>query len=252
MRAARGHFFTFLDSDDSWDAEYLASQLEVFRLHPETSLVTGVARFRGGSRDGRPMRAFTPGFPVLALRDIIADDTSVFIMTIFRRTVFEAIGGMDETQWRSEDYEFWLRAAVAGFVVRRNTSPLGRYRVREGSLSQNTVDMLRGILESYAKVRPACAAGSPERHLLDCQVTHFEDELLLAEAKLALERRSYAAAAGHLRALRARGGGRLIAVTAWLVEHAPQAAILAYRLRRLRRYASRYRRSGPASEARAA
>lgn len=252
MSAARGAFFTFLDSDDAWDPEYLASQLEVFRLHPETALVTGVARFRGGSHSGRPMRAFTPGYPVLGLRDIIRDDTSVFIMTIFRRAVFEAIGGMDETQWRSEDYEFWLRAAVAGFVFRRNARPLGHYRVREGSLSQNTLDMLRGILQSYTKVRPACPPGTPERRVLETQVKHFEQELLLAEAKLALERGSYADAAGHLRALRASGAGRLIGLTAWLAEYAPRAAVVVYRMRRLRRYASRCRRAAFPREVRAA
>ncbi len=242
MRAARGAFFTFLDSDDSWDPEYLASQLEVFGQHPETALVTGVARYHGGPGDGRPMRAFTPGYPMLGLRDIIADDTAIFIMTIFRRAVFEAIGGMDETQWRSEDYEFWLRAALAGFVFRRNARPLGRYRVRHGSLSQNTVDMLRGILQTYEKVRLACAAGTPERVLLDAQVAHFEDQLLLVAAKLALERRSFSDAAGYLRALQARGAGPLIGVTAWLAEHAPTAAVLAYRMRGLRLRSSRRRR----------
>jgi hypothetical protein len=257
MRRAQGTFVTFLDSDDTWEPEYLESQLEVFRQYPDTDLVTGVARFRGGARDRRPMRAFTPGHPVLSLRDIIADDTAVFIMTIFRRKVFAAIGGMDEAQWRSEDYDFWLRAAVAGFVFRRNSRPLGRYRVREGSLSQNTVDMLRGILQSYAKVSPFCLPGTPERDVLDAQVARFEAELLLAEAKLALERGAYAEAADRLRALRSRGGGPLVGMTAWLAEHAPGAAVLAYRMRHVRRhvldYARRLRRRAPgAPEVRAA
>lgn len=253
MREARGEFLTLLDSDDTWDPHYLSSQLAVFRAHPDTALVTGVARFRGGPYDGRPMRRFTPGYPVLSLRDIIADDTAVFIMTIFRRAVFEAIGGMDEAQWRSEDYEFWLRAALAGFIFRRNARPLGWYRVRSGSLSQNTVNMLRGILETYDKVRPACAPGTAERGVLDAQIDRFQEELLLAQAKLALERRAYADAAAHLRALRQRGGGRLIGVTAWLAEHAPRAAAIAYRLRHLRLHAWRFRhRPALASEVRAA
>jgi glycosyltransferase involved in cell wall biosynthesis len=241
MREARGEFFAFLDSDDTWDPEYLARQLALFSEYPDTHLVTGVARYRGGPHDGRPMRTPVEGYPVLTLRDIIADDTAVFIMTVFRRLVFETIGGLDEAQWRSEDYDFWLRAATAGFVFRRNPLPLGHYRVRQGSLSQNTVDMLRGILQSYDKVRPACPPGSLERATLDMQVACFERELLLTEAKLALERRAYADAARHLRTLQARGGGPLVAVTAWLAEHAPIVALFAYRMRHLRRYASRDR-----------
>ena len=242
MRQARGEFFAFLDSDDTWDPEYLERQLALFREYPDTHLVTGVARYRGGPHDGRPMRVVVEGFPVLTLRDIIADDTAVFIMTVFRRRVFETIGGLDEGQWRSEDYDFWLRAATAGFVFRRNPVPLGFYRVREGSLSQNTVDMLRGILQSYDKVRPVCPPGSLERATLDMQVARFERELLLTEAKLALERRAFADAARHLRTLQARGGGPLVAVTAWLAEHAPMVALFAYRMRHLRRYASRAER----------
>jgi glycosyltransferase involved in cell wall biosynthesis len=236
MRAGRGAFFAFLDSDDTWEPEYLERQLAIFREYPDTHLVTGVACYRGGPHDGLPMRPFSNGYPVLTLRDIIGDDTAVFIMTIFRRQVFERTGGLDESQWRSEDYEFWLRAAVAGFVFRRNPTPLGRYRVRQGSHSQNTVGMLRGILESYDKVRPACPPGSPERAILDVQVGHFERELLLTEAKLALERRAFPDAARHLRTLQTRGGGRLVALTAWLAEHAPAAALFAYRLRHLRHY----------------
>ena len=192
MRAARGEFFAFLDSDDIWDPDFLEQQLALLRQYPDTALVTGVARYNGGPLDGRPMRPFTSGYPVLTLRDIIADDTAVFIMTVFRRQVFETIGGLDESQWRSEDYEFWLRAAAAGFVFRRNPTPLGRYRIRDGSHSQNTVEMLRAILLTYDKVRPACPPGTRERATLDAQVARFERDLLLAEAKLALERRAFA------------------------------------------------------------
>ena len=237
MRAARGAFFAFLDSDDTWEPTYLERQLAVFREHPDTHLVTGVARYRGGARDGKPMRRFVEGYPLVSLRDMIADDTAVFIMTLFRREVFDTVGGLDESKWRSEDYDFWLRAGVAGFIFRRNPQPLGRYRVREGSLSHNTVDMLRAILHSYDKVRPACPPGSPERASLDVQVARFERELLLSEAKLALERHAFADAARHLRTLQTRGGGRLVAMTAWLAEHAPAAALLVYRLRHLRTYA---------------
>jgi glycosyltransferase involved in cell wall biosynthesis len=242
MREARGSFLTFLDSDDTWEPEFLASQLEVFRLHPETALVTGAARFRGGPLNGRPTRSFTPGYPTLTLRDIIADDRAVFIMTIFRRAVFETIGGLDEAQHRSEDYDFWLRAAAAGFVFRRNSRPLGFYRIRDGSLSQNTVAMLRGILQSYAKAERLCAPGSPERAALESQIANFEDELLLTEAKLALERRAFPEAAQHLRTLHDRRGDRLVALVAWLATHAPPMAMLAYRLRHLRFSARRSRR----------
>jgi glycosyltransferase involved in cell wall biosynthesis len=234
MRGSRGDFLAFLDSDDLWASEFLASQMAVFDEHPETDLVTGNAYFLGGPLDGQPKRPLGTDCRVIALEELISNECAVFIMTVFRRRVFDTIGGLDEAQWTSEDYDFWLRAALAGFVFRRNPIPLGRYRHREDSLSRDTARMLRGILHTYAKIRESCPMGSPARRALDAQVSRFESNLLLAEAKAALERRDFADAAGRLRRLQARGGGALVGLTAWLAVHAPRAALLAYRIRHWR------------------
>ena len=234
MRHARGDWFAFLDSDDVWQPRFLEAQLEVFRLHPETSLVTGTALNRGGPFDGQPTRPAVPDHPTVPLDAMILDETSIFIMTVFRRAVFDTIGGFDETQWTSEDYDFWLRAAEAGFVFRCNSEPLGWYRIRGESLSRQRARMLDGLLTSYRKARARVAVAGSALAAIDAQLARFESELLLEEAKVALEQRQFSVAADRLDALRARGAGTLVGVTAWLARHAPQAAGLAYRLRRWR------------------
>jgi teichuronic acid biosynthesis glycosyltransferase TuaG len=234
MSAARGTFFAFLDSDDQWLPEFLECQLDVFARYPDTALVTANAYYLGGPQDGQPRRPPSEGHPVLNLENIIKNDSAVFIMTVFRREVFERIGGLDESQWTSEDYDFWIRAALAGFVFRISTRPLALYRRHEGSLSADSARMLRGILQTYGKARVTLPIDSPAHEALDRQMARFERELLLVEGKQALERRDYRTAANRLHALRDRGAGTLIGFTAWLVEHAPAAALLAYRLRGLR------------------
>lgn len=234
MRAAKGAFFAFIDSDDQWCPEFLAHQLDVFAKHPETSLVTANACFLGGPLDGRTRRPPLDEYPVLTPEQIIANDSAVFIMTVFRRDVFDRIGGLDEAQWTSEDYDFWIRAALSGFVFRMSSKPLALYRRHDGSLSDDKVRMLKGILHTYAKARPACPPGTPVRAALDKQVLHFERELLLVEGKQALEQHDYQTAAERFHQLRDGGAGALIGVTAWLARHAPPAALLAYRLRSLR------------------
>jgi GT2 family glycosyltransferase len=234
MREARGEWFAFLDSDDGWEPDFLTRQLAVFHKHPETDLVTATAINRGGPFDGQPTRPFHIGYPLLSLDEMIRDETAVFIMTVFRRRVFEAIGGLDETQWTSEDYDFWLRAAQAGFVFRRNPEPLGWYRIRGESLSRQRARMLEGLLTSYHKARLRAPTRAAELPAIAAQAARFESELLLERAKVAIERGDCAEAAGHLDALRARGGGALIALTAWMARHVPAVAVLAYRLRRWR------------------
>jgi glycosyltransferase involved in cell wall biosynthesis len=234
MRAAKGAYFAFLDSDDIWSPDFLQSQVDVFARHPDTGLVTGNGYFLGGPFDGRPARLVGGDCSELTLVNLIEDECSVFIMTVFRREVFDAIGGFDESQWTSEDYDFWLRAALAGFIFRRNPTPLGRYRVRGDSLSRDRVRMIRGILHTFAKTQPRCVPGSAVRALVDRQIARWESELLLEESKVALERRDFTTAADRLSALYSRTGGPLVGATAWLAEHAPPAALLAYRIRRWR------------------
>jgi teichuronic acid biosynthesis glycosyltransferase TuaG len=237
MRHASGRWFAFLDSDDVWQPRFLEAQLAVFRGHPGTDLVTATAWNRGGPFDGQPTRPPVAGQPLLTHEAIIRDETSVFIMTVFRREVFDALRGFDEQQWTSEDYDFWLRAAEAGFVFRTNPEPLGWYRVRGESLSRQRARMLEGLLTSYRKARERTRPDRPEYRAIAGQITRFESALLLEEAKSALEHRQFTTAADRLDALRARGGGAFVALTAWLARYAPPLADLAYRLRgwRLRR-----------------
>jgi glycosyltransferase involved in cell wall biosynthesis len=231
MREASGEWFTFLDSDDGWHPRFLATQLAIFRAHPETDLVTGTAIHRGGPFDGQPTRPAVAGQPVLSFEDMVRDETSVFIMTMFRRRVFDTIGGLDEGQWTSEDYDFWLRAAQAGFVFRINPEPLGWYRIRGESLSRQRTRMLEGLITTYRKAAARMIPGASATPRIDAQIARFESELLLERAKLAIEHGDFAVAASYLDALRTRGGGVLIALTAWLARHAPRAAALAYRVR---------------------
>jgi glycosyltransferase involved in cell wall biosynthesis len=231
MREAAADLFAFVDSDDGWDPRFLERQLDVLSRYPETDLVTATAVNRGGPFDGQPTRPPAAGCPPLSLEEMVRDETSVFIMTVFRRRVFDRIGGFDQSQWTSEDYDLWLRAAQAGFVFRRNPEPLGWYRIRGESLSRQRTRMLDGLITSYRKARARALPAAPIVAAIDAQIARFESELLLEEAKVAIEQRQYATAADRLDALRARGGGALIAVTAWLARHLPPAAGLVYRLR---------------------
>jgi hypothetical protein len=132
----------------------------------------------------------------------------------------------------NEDYDFWLRAAVAGFSFARNNTPLGHYRVRTDSLSASDVRMLRGILHVYTKLRPVIADRPSEMAILQQQIMRFESELLTAEARLALEIADFAAAREHLGALHARRGGATLVFARMLARWSPKTLLKMIRLRR--------------------
>jgi GT2 family glycosyltransferase len=199
FRAATGRLFAFLDSDDEWDATFLAEHVAVLAARPDVDVVIGNARNRGGTRDGQPARLIRREGVPITLAEILADETSLFIMAVFRREVVEAIGGFDPAMFTNEEYEMWIRAALAGFAFTRHTRPLGWYTHRPDSLSASETRMLGGILRVLAKTRGALQPGSPERAILEHQVVRFQAELAAAERKERLQRFAAGRALLHIR-----------------------------------------------------
>ena len=234
LRAASGAVIAILDSDDLWAPGYLAAQMRILEQRPEIDIVTGNAWFLGGRLTGRPARPVPDSRPAPDLSRILADETAIFIMSIFRYRVYETIGGFDETLRTNEDYDFWLRAAAAGFLFYRNDEPLGQYRRRDDSLSASELRMVRGILCVYQKLRPQLLDRPAELAILDTQVARFESDCLAAEARHAIETGDFAAAVDHLGALHDRRGGAALNVARLMARWAPGLLALAYGIRRAR------------------
>jgi glycosyltransferase involved in cell wall biosynthesis len=237
MAVASGELFALLDSDDIWEPEFLQAQVDVLRDRPDVDLVTANGWYLGSRLDGRLIRPWPDPRPDPDLGHILGDEYAIFIMTVFRRRVYETIGGFDETCRTNEDYDYWLRAAIAGFRFARNDRPLARYRRRDDSLSASEVRMLRGALRVNRKIRALIADRPAELAILDAQTARFEAELLAAEARAALEIGDPAAIQESLAALRDRRGGPVLGAACLMARWTPGLLTRAYHLRRARQEA---------------
>jgi glycosyltransferase involved in cell wall biosynthesis len=232
LRLACGSVLALLDSDDSWAPAFLAEQMRILDSEPDVDIVTGNAFVRGGDTDGRTARPFPDPRPAPELLQILGDETAVFIMTVFRRTVVDAIGGFDEEFRTNEDYDFWIRAAGAGFRFRRNPRPLGWYRRHANSLSANELRMLTGILRVYRKALAGAETGSPAARVIERQIARFDTERLAAQVRVALATEDVATAAQAVDALKARRGGWSLRALSLALRLVPRAALWACRARR--------------------
>jgi len=234
LRAAGGEFIALLDSDDVWRPQYLARQIALLDANPDVSIVTSNAINRGGGAnfDAKPYWTQTTGVERLTVLDIIRQQDSVCILSVFRRRVYETIGGFDPTFNGNEDYEYWLRATLTGLVVLRNFEPLAEYRRRSGSLSSDEPRMIRGALKVLHHVDTLLDELPEERAALHRQVHRFTHEMPRAELRASLQRSDAAAAARVLQTLAAERGGWPLAAFARVTAHWPQPLLWAYRLRR--------------------
>ena len=232
MRMARGELFALLDSDDLWEPDFLAQQVAILAAQPGIDVVTGNGWMLGGTRHGELARPCPDARPDPNLAAILGDERAVFIMSVFRRRVYEVVGCFDENLRTNEDYDFWLRAAISGCRFVRNDRPLGHYRIRTDSLSASEMRMLRGILLVYANIRPLVADRAQELAVLDAQAERFQTEWHAAEARVALESADFPSAREHLGRLHARRGGAALGVARLLARWAPGMLARVYGLRR--------------------
>jgi len=228
---ARGDYFALIDSDDLWHPTFLESQMTVFRARRSVDIVTGNGYNMGGPLDGQPLNPVGTAIREIPLLEILERENSVFIMSVFRRAVVDRIGGFDETLPLNEDYDFWIRAAHAGFVVVRNPVPLGHYRRRHDSISANEIQMVTGIMRVLRRARDLCADLPHEHAAIDRQLVRFEAQRLLASAKANLVQRNFTAAANDFDSLSDVRRDLSSVTIARLSRYVPVVLLWAYRLK---------------------
>lgn len=189
IRAARGEWIAFLDSDDLWVPEKIASQVQLMRSGALFVYAYATGLRPDGSRQRMtPFRVQRDGamFDTLLLYSIVLTSS-----VLVRRELLERAGLFDE-QLRltiGEDYELFLRLAVLApfhFIA----EDLVVYRLQPDSISADQLDgldqverVLRVAIERH-RVAPGLAA----RALAKLDVRRYKQHLLLGsprEARLA-------------------------------------------------------------------
>ncbi len=125
IRLTTASLIVLLDADDLLDPTYLEKAAGVLETRSDLSFVScAIAAFGQISYEWMP--------PPCTIVETITRG-GVHISTMFRRELWEAVGGFDSTLPAYEDTDFWLSALEHGFQGEILEEPLLRYRVRRGS-----------------------------------------------------------------------------------------------------------------------
>jgi glycosyltransferase involved in cell wall biosynthesis len=155
LRAACGEYVAFLDSDDVWTPDKLARQIAVMDARPDC----GWSYHQCGRIDAsgneaswagvQPWRAFEGDIvePLLRVEALLATPT-----VMARRALVLDIGGFDEAQRFAEDYDLWLRLALARPACALEDR-LAMVRVHAGNYSQDRLGAYQGWVRLYGKMQ---------------------------------------------------------------------------------------------------
>jgi len=151
---ASGTYLAFLDADDLWHEEKLATHIRFMTDNPEVGI--SFARIRFMSSAGEILKR-TSSLPLgeQNAAALFAENPTTTTSNLFvRRSVFEQLGGFDESMSFAEDQEFLIRVLhETVHKVSGIDTILVYYRASENGLSSNLAEMETGWLHMVERVR---------------------------------------------------------------------------------------------------
>lgn len=142
IRAAKGEYIAFLDSDDIWYPEKLKIQTEILDSHQNVGLVYSDVNIFGGKVKTSVLKdknkAILSGkiFDSLLLGKFYICCSSV----IFRKSYIEKVGLFDESLKTCEDLDMWLRITRECDAIFID-NPLVQYRSHSANITKNMQQM---------------------------------------------------------------------------------------------------------------
>lgn len=169
IRAARGHYLAFLDSDDRWLPDKLARQVALMNAQPDLAFCSATTTLE--DPEGNPVGMWACSMEGNAtVADILASHATIAggaSSVLAKRELVLALGGFDDTLFGAEDTDLWIRLAALGRFA-CIPDPLAVVLKRPGSVSRNRARMRAGAIAMTHKNRkllPADKQGAFWRNL---------------------------------------------------------------------------------------
>jgi len=197
IQQARGEFLAFLDSDDSWFPDHLASQMRLANADPSLDLIYSNALVIGNPERQWEFMERCPSNGEATFAALIVERCQIPISTVVvRKTALVKTGGFDEKLLRCDDYDMWVRTAFHGAKIGYGRMVQARLNAgRPDSLSEERGKMVEAywnILEKFSRTLPLTA---PDRVVVEKRAAEIKAKYLVEQGKSQLKAGQFGKAA---------------------------------------------------------
>lgn len=159
IKLAKGGWIAFVDSDDLWNNNKLAAQLDFLAKHPDTDLLA-----TNGTRFGSETDVYTRyKSTTINFYELFTDNMICTSSVLLKKTLFKELYFFDESINIADDYEFWLRCAKNGKKLRFLGGNHFFYRTHEENFSSNLLENFENTLRVLKKYESFVSPVNGER-----------------------------------------------------------------------------------------
>lgn len=196
---SRAPIIAFLDGDDIWEPEFLASQVAYMESHKLDMVYCDAHLFGQDLFEGDLFSRTSPSRGAVTTESLISATCNVITSgTVLRRAALDKTNLFDVSLTRMQDFDLWYRVAKHGFRVGYQTLPLVRYRVRLDSLSGSSVERCTRNIRGLEVIREKYGLTESEARVFDRTMHIYVAEYELEQGKYSLTRGNYQEALEHV------------------------------------------------------